>query len=155
MPLLARRYRQLRTGFRYARLAVLYAVYGILKHLVPVSRMVRPSAGQPSVVPDPVAVRRRIGEVLRISRLLGASGGDCLQRSLLMFRELRDAGAQPLLVFGFRTEDDGRLRGHAWVVCGEPVSGDEPSELERFQIAWTLPSDGTIHTTSPRSTPTT
>jgi hypothetical protein len=152
MPLLARRYRQLRTGLRYARLAALYAVYGFLKHLVPVSRLVRPSAGQPSVEPDPVAIRRRIGEVLRISRLFGASGGDCLQRSLLMFRELRDAGAQPLLVFGFRKEDDGRLRGHAWVLCGGAVSGDEPSELERFQIAWTLPADKAI-STSPRSTP--
>ena len=144
---------RLRTGLRYARLTALYAAYGVLKHVVPISRLARPSPVRPSAESDPVAVRRRIGEVLRISRLFGASGGDCLQRSLLMFRELRDAGAQPSLVFGFRKEEDGRLRGHAWVVCGGTVSGDEPSELARFQVAWTLPSEGTAGA-SARPTPT-
>ena len=46
--------------------------------------------------------RRLAASVLRLSQLLSLSDRDCLQRSLLLYRLLSRAGANPILVIGFR-----------------------------------------------------
>ena len=52
--------------------------------------------------------------------------GNCLDRSLVLYRYLSGSGAQPELLIGIR-RDEGPLKGHAWVtVGGSPV--EEPPE---------------------------
>jgi hypothetical protein len=47
---------------------------------------------------------------------------NCLERSLLVYRFLAQAGADPQLVWGVRKNDD-KLMGHAWVVLdGRPLA---------------------------------
>ena len=49
---------------------------------------------------------------------------DCLQSSLILYRELSALGADPKLAVGFRRLDD-RVEGHAWVfVDGRVIPGE-------------------------------
>jgi hypothetical protein len=70
------------------------------------------------------------GDDLRIASLAGAvfglgragSPGNCLARSLVMYRYLSAASLGPELVVGVRT-DGGGVLGHAWVVVdGLPIA---------------------------------
>ena len=73
---------------------------------------------------------RREREIVRLSgalpRLRLARGGaNCLERSLLAYRFLAQANADPRLVVGVRREG-GSMVGHAWVtVDGRPVHDTE------------------------------
>jgi hypothetical protein len=59
--------------------------------------------------------------------LAGLRDRDCLQRSLLLYRVLSRAGADPTLMVGFLRRN-GRIRGHAWVtVDGNPVIEPGPN----------------------------
>lgn len=75
-------------------------------------------AADPRPAPDVTAQRR----ALRLAQFLyRRTDGTCLERSLLVFRHLGQAGADPELVIGFVHEGDGII-GHAWVeVAGKPV----------------------------------
>jgi hypothetical protein len=69
--------------------------------------------------------------------LCGPRGGrlldNCLERSLVSYRFLSQAGAAPELAFGVARDRDDPVRGHAWVrLDGEPVH-DSPVALERFE----------------------
>ena len=51
--------------------------------------------------------------------------GNCLDRSLVLYRYLSAAGSEPELLIGVRKRDDG-VEGHAWVtVRGDPVQESE------------------------------
>lgn len=59
--------------------------------------------------------------------LAGDPDGQCLARSLVLYRALSRRGANPTLVIGFRRDRES-VMGHAWVeVDGAPL--DEPAEL--------------------------
>jgi hypothetical protein len=61
--------------------------------------------------------RRTTHVVARLSR---ASGGNCLERSLILYRYLARAGARPRLVVGMAKPD--KYLGHVWVtVDGHPL----------------------------------
>jgi len=69
---------------------------------------------------DPVAERRVIVAVTRMRQWFGRDA-DCLQASLVLYRELSRLGAEPVLAVGFRGRVGG-VEGHAWVsVDGETV----------------------------------
>lgn len=101
------------------RLSAAYGAFAVLKRLVPLDTLVRWAWREP-----PGAGRNRTREqrvtalVVRLSHLLRAAHGDCLHRSLLLYRELSAAGADPVLVVGFR-RGDGGVTGHAWVVVDD------------------------------------
>ena len=61
--------------------------------------------------------RRTIRIVARLSR---TSGGNCLERSLVLYRYLARANADPHLVVGMARPDE--YLGHVWVtVDGQPL----------------------------------
>jgi hypothetical protein len=118
------------TAANLVRLASSYAAFTVLKHIAPLQTLARlawtaPRNGDPS--------RRGMSTsgVVWIGRVAGASRGDCLQRALLLYRELSRAGDRPVLVAGLR-QDGARREGHAWVeVNGVPVA-DALEDVNRF-----------------------
>jgi Transglutaminase-like superfamily len=66
-------------------------------------------------------------------RLTRFSGSNCLERSLLLYRYLARAGANPTLVLGVGRGNRKRQSGHAWVVSdGVPVV-DSEAELQSYE----------------------
>jgi hypothetical protein len=83
--------------------------------------------------PRPVTPEReaRIADLARIVYRSEhvSRGGNCLERSLVLYRYLSAAGADPQLVIGMRS-GEAAVRGHAWVtVRGDPVE-EPPHSLE-------------------------
>jgi hypothetical protein len=106
------------------RLAPTYLALGVLKHVVPLSTLARWVwiGGSPGPT-DPAVRQRTVRAVGRLQRWFGR-GRDCLQSSLVLYRELSRQGDDPMLCVGFRKE--GRtLEGHAWVSAqGCPVMNE-------------------------------
>jgi hypothetical protein len=111
---------QLSAAWLLCRLAGLYTLFSILKHVLPVTTLVRWAWR----APDPIGFRdveRRAWVAVRTSRSLRFGDSDCLQRSLLLYHVLSRAGADPALVIGFR-RGNGSVAGHASVfVAGKPL----------------------------------
>lgn len=116
-------YRRLRTAPTIGRLAPAYASFAVLKHIVSLPTLAR-WAWKPQRGPrDPNAERRVITAVAQLRHWFGAQE-DCLQSSLVLYRELSALGADPKLTVGFRRHDD-RVEGHAWVfVDGRVILGE-------------------------------
>jgi Transglutaminase-like superfamily len=90
----------------------------VLKRTFPLTRLVR-LMWLPKRVPgrDPEREERTIRVVARLSR---ASGGNCLARSLVLYRYLSRMDADPRLVVGMAKPDE--FLGHVWVtVDGRPL----------------------------------
>jgi hypothetical protein len=138
MTRLARRWRAART---LARIAPLYAALGLLKHVVPVSRLARWAwrpARSGAATADAGAI---VARVLQAGRWIGAPDRDCLQRSLLVYRELSRLGLDPTLVVGFRRVAD-RLDGHAWVIAGGGSVIESAADLAAFTPALSFGAEG-------------
>lgn len=108
------------------RLIASFLALGVLKQVMPLERLAK-RAWQP---PRPNSSHRPraeiVGRVLQAGRWCGLPDRDCVQRSLLLFRELSRHGFRPVLIMGLRKEGE-RVTGHAWVeVDGAPVA--EPAE---------------------------
>ena len=107
----------------------------LLKRALPLRRLVRllapPSAAHASR--DPAAE----ATILRLVRRLyhpthHSPATNCLERSLVLYRYLAAAGADPQLVIGV-APPGGPFRGHAWVeVAGHPV-GETPADLTPYR----------------------
>jgi hypothetical protein len=100
-----------------------YLGFGVLRHLVRLDRLALWAWQSPDGRPaGPDHEARTVALAIRLGQLFRAIDRDCLQRSLLLYRELSAAGAAPSLVVGFGRQDT-RVVGHAWVVVrGEPVA---------------------------------
>ena len=81
--------------------------------------------------------------------LCGPHGGqldNCLERSLVSYRFLSQAGAEPELAFGVAKDSADPVRGHAWVrLDGEPVH-DSRVALERFEEIGAFGPAGALRT---------
>ena len=126
------------------RLAPVYVALGLAKHVVRVDRLARWAWRPPrSTPPSRLEQQRIVSLVLRLGRATGQPERDCLERSLLLYRELSRAGADPRLVMGFR-RDGARLAGHAWVERdGRPVT-TESIGAEGFDATWTFGPGGRL-----------
>ena len=93
-------------------------VLPLLKRTVPLDTLVQFMWLEPrGAARDPVREQRTIGVVDRLSR---TSGGNCLERSLVLYRYLARANADPHLVVGMAKPDE--YLGHIWVVVdGRPL----------------------------------
>jgi hypothetical protein len=133
------RRQRLASGLAVARLAVLHVVLGGLKRVVPVSSLAAWAARPGRIRPTPADLA--IGRVLRAGALVGSPDRDCLQRSVLLYRELRRIGAPAALAVGFRRVDD-RLAGHAWVLLDGRVVGEPVPDIGRFVPVMTYGAEG-------------
>jgi len=119
-----------RTAFAVCRLLPWFLALGALKRLVSVPTLARWSWRQPRGhrADDPHLVASIASCVLRTGTIAGVPDRDCLQRSLLLYRELSAAGLRPELAVGFQRVN-GTLSGHAWVtVAGVVVAEPELDE---------------------------
>jgi hypothetical protein len=120
--------RRARTGRTIGRLLPVYVAYSVLKRVVPLPQLARMAWKASALERDPEAERRAIAAVTRLRQWFGRDA-DCLQASLVLYRELSRLGAGPVLAVGFRGRV-GAVEGHAWVsVDGRPIfneSNDEP-----------------------------
>jgi hypothetical protein len=112
-----------RTVATIARLAPLYLAAAVLKHVVALPVLARWAWRSPAPQRDRSEELRLARCVVKLTRLAGTLDRNCLQRSLLLYREFSRAGASPVLCVGFRPAARGRsVDGHAWVtVDGQPV----------------------------------
>jgi hypothetical protein len=90
----------------------------ILKRVLPLPRLVR-LMWVPAQDRDRQLERElRMAKVVR--RLCRTSGGNCLERSLILYRYLARANADPQLVVGMAKPDE--YLGHVWVMLdGRPL----------------------------------
>jgi hypothetical protein len=134
---------RLRNGLLVGRLFPIYVLLGLLKHVVPLGSLVR-WAWCPATVPRNRETERRFTvSVVRMSQLRGLPDRDCLQRSLLLYRMLSRAGADPTLVVGFQRSDS-RIIGHAWVVVDGRAVIEPDADLVRFSARLHFGSRGTL-----------
>jgi len=103
----------------------------LLKRLVPLRRLARVAWARSDRTREP----RREREIVRLSAALPRlrlprREANCLERSLLAYRFLAQANADPTLVVAVRRSDDAVV-GHAWVtVDGLPVHEREAAVRE-------------------------
>jgi hypothetical protein len=135
--------RQIRTALDGLRIVPAYLLLGILKHFVPLRSLAKWTWCQATARRDRLAERRLTGNVLRLSRLLGISDRDCLQRSLLLYRLLSAAGADPELVVGI-DEQDGNIVGHAWILVDGESLVEPDSTLSRFSSVMRFGAGGAL-----------
>ena len=124
------------------RLLPIYLALGALKHVVPVQTLARWAWRAPRNPEDPEAVRRAIARVWRTQGLVNLGDRDCLQRSLLLYRELSKAGAAPTLMVGFRRTAD-RTEGHAWVTA-RGTAASAPDEGAAYVTAFCFGAGGEL-----------
>ena len=105
------------------------AVDGVtLLHVDPgkaTNRTVVTFAGAPEAV-----IEAAFRAIQMAAELIDMGDRDCLQRSLLLYRELSGLGADPTLMIGFR-QSANKVQGHAWVVAHEDVVA-EPTGIAGF-----------------------
>ena len=111
----------------------------VIKHLVPLPTLVRlmsrPGSSQRSYENE----RRIVGSASRVYR--HRRPGSCLERSLLAYRYLSNANADPTLVIGVRREES-EVIGHAWLlVDGSPLY-ESSAYLESFLPVLEFAPDG-------------
>jgi hypothetical protein len=75
--------------------------------------------------------------------MAGVPDRDCLQRSLVLYRELSHHGFAPVLVIGFRRSGMG-APGHAWVVSGGEVIAEPPAALRQFEPVLRFGAQGAV-----------
>jgi hypothetical protein len=138
------------SGPREAALAVRMSMWcvalRILKHVLPLPRLVALVRREPGVLPR---VRREEARIVTLARWTSRAvqwspHGPCLERALVTYRYLTAMGAGPVLVIGVvpgeRTINGSR--GHAWVtVDGTPVDASDDA-LEGFATLIAFGPDG-------------
>ncbi|HYN10689.1 MAG TPA: lasso peptide biosynthesis B2 protein [Vicinamibacterales bacterium] len=116
------------------RLFPAYVAFAVLKRLVPVQTLARWAWQPPRGASNPEHIRQAVARVWRTQGLANLGDRDCLQRSLLLYRELSRLGANPTLMIGFR-QAASQTQGHAWVVARDAL-GLEPPDLTQYVPAF-------------------
>ncbi len=112
--------RKVRRAAALLPLALPYAWFGLLRHVVSLETLVRLAWRRPAATarrtapPDAALMRALALDVSTISRVVG-SAADCLPCSLVIYSTLSRWGADPRLTIGF-SDAAPSLVGHAWVV---------------------------------------
>jgi hypothetical protein len=110
------------------RLLPVYLALGVLKRVVSIPSLARHVWRESRGVRDPAREQRLVANVVRLSHWSRRTDRDCLQRSLLLYRELSRAGADPRLWVGFRRSSLG-VEGHAWVsIDGRVITEANPDD---------------------------
>jgi hypothetical protein len=103
-------------------------VLPVLKRTLPLERLVRLMWRTPR---GDTRDRGREQRTTRIvSRLSRTSGGNCLERSLVLYRYLARANADPELVVGMARPDE--YLGHVWVTVDGRALLETPESLRAY-----------------------
>jgi Transglutaminase-like superfamily len=113
------------TGLKIGLLAVRMSSWAlalpVLKRIVPLRRLAEVMRNEARGPRDPLSERQIVALSSLLARRPPRFRANCLERSLLAYRFLARANADPRLVVGVRSGEQGLL-GHAWVtVDGEPI----------------------------------
>jgi hypothetical protein len=126
------------------------AALPLLKRVLPLPRLVRLAASRPRTDGLESGKREQLAAFARWIYGQGVFTRDpnCLERSLVAYRFLTRAGAEPRLMVGLAKAREG-IVGHAWVVVdGRPLN-DSPVVLEGFVPVVEFGADGTRRETRP------
>jgi hypothetical protein len=134
--------RWLGNAIAVGRLFPTYVAFAVLKRLVPVQTLARWAWQAPRGASNPDQVRQAVARVWRTQGLANLGDRDCLQRSLLLYRELSKLGADPTLMIGFR-QGAQRTQGHAWVVADGATALDAP-DVTQFVPAFGFGRQGQL-----------
>lgn len=105
----------------------------VLKHAISLPKLARLASPNAERTPDRELERESAAVVARLFRGVPRDGrGNCLERSLVLYRFLSLAGADPKLVVGMG-HGGTRFVGHAWVVVEDEVVLDSRDEVARFK----------------------
>jgi hypothetical protein len=116
-----------------ARMAGWAAALPLLKYVVPLQRLVRLLAAADGDGERAPAREQKVADLARVLYRSPAAvvRDNCLERSLVAYRYLSRANANPELVVAMATEGSALL-GHVWVtIDGEPLY-DSPEKLAEF-----------------------
>jgi Transglutaminase-like superfamily len=140
-------------GWLLARMLAWRTVLPLLKRRVPLATLARVMWQKPRARSQPGRFDRIPDLVQRLYRGFRPGQDDiCLERSLLTYRFLSRAGADPRLVIGMR-EAGGSVIGHAWVVVdGEPLF-EPATSLGEYASFFSFGRDGTVDTSAPDGVP--
>jgi hypothetical protein len=112
----------------------------VLKRTVPIATLVRLMATPGGHAPQD---SRRIVEL--VDWLYGPRRdrdlGNCLDRSLVLYRFLSRSEPRTRLVLGMR-RGSSELEGHAWVISGDRAFGETPASGDEFMTLATFAADG-------------
>lgn len=121
------------------RMGVWSLVLPALKHLLPLPKLVRVMSRHKSGARSADAEKEIVRSARRVYRL--RRPGTCLERSLLAYRYLSAANADPRLVVGVRRGDGGVL-GHAWVVVDDSPLYESRDGLALYAPVVEFAADG-------------
>ena len=125
-----------------ARMAAWAAVLPALKHAVLLPRLVELVQATPrNTLRQPEVEQRIVALAWWLHAPLALVDRGCMQRSLLAYRFLGAAGAQPHLAVGVRKED-GTVLAHAWVFIDGVPAGESQQEIARFTPMLLFGPDG-------------
>jgi hypothetical protein len=129
------------------------AILPLLKRRVPLATLARVMWQEPTARIRPDQASRIHDLVQRLYRGFREGQEDiCLERSLLAYRFLSRAGADPQLVIGIRGPGVS-LIGHAWVVVdGEPLF-ERTASLAGYASFFSFGRDGTLDASTPHGAP--
>ena len=121
-----------------ARALAWLAVLPLLKRTVALQRLarimwLRPKHGRRG--PD-----RETRTIAIVARLSHTSGGNCLERSLVLYRYLSRAGADPHLVVGMTRP--GEYLGHVWVTVDDVPLLETTEALDEYEVVTTFADEG-------------
>ncbi|HYN80742.1 MAG TPA: lasso peptide biosynthesis B2 protein [Gemmatimonadaceae bacterium] len=125
-----------------ARMAAWATVLPALKHALPLPRLVglmRATPRRPLRQPD--LEQRIVALAWWLHAPLALVDRGCMQRSLLAYRFLGAAGAQPHLAVGVRKEG-AAVKAHAWVSIDGAPAGDSQHEIAEFAPMLIFGPDG-------------
>lgn len=125
-----------------ARMAAWATVLPALKHVLPLPRLVelmRATPRHPLRQPD--LEQRIVALAWWLHAPLALFDRGCMQRSLLTYRFLGAAGAQPHLALGVRKEG-ATVMAHAWVFVDGAPAGDSQHEIAPFAPMLMFGPDG-------------
>ncbi len=140
-------------GWLLARMLVWRTALPVLKRRVPLAKLARVMWQEPAARTRRDHADRIPDLAQRLYRRFRMGEEDiCLERSLLAYRFLSRAGADPQLVIGIRPGDS-PVVGHAWVVVdGEPLF-EPAASVGEYASFFSFGRDGILDTSMPDGGP--
>jgi hypothetical protein len=118
----------------YVRLWAWAAMLRPLKYVVAFDRLVQWAHRAPRRVRDRQGERALEAFLAGGGRFPRRAPGNCLERSLGLYRLLCESGASPDLAVGIRKRGEATIEGHVWVVVDGRPFGEPPGALDDYVI---------------------